>query len=226
MIVEIVASLSVIVASGTAIYSVNAWRREFKGKRDIKLAEEVLALFYQARDAISAIRSPFPCKGEGSRRQPEDNESPEQKRARDRAYVVYEHYEKRQEVFNKLQAKQYQFMSRFGSSKAQPFHDLRHIVHEIALAAGMLGDFWCERGDDPEERKRLLEETRRNESVIWSMGDKDTLAPRVDKVIQDIEQICSPIIMEQKGIVPLFRRLWSNRAVNKKGAGRQPQSPP
>lgn len=217
-ILDILGNASIMLASAVAIYGINAWRREFKGKRDIELAEEVLALFYQARDAIRAIRNPLGFKGEGSTRKPEPNESPEQKSAKDRAYVMYERYEARQEIFNKLQAKQYQFMGRFGSEKVRPFHELRGIMHEIVLAAGRLGDLWAEVPSTPEESKQHLKETRQYESVIWSLGDEDVLTPRVDGIIEDIEQICRPIIMEERTIIPFFRRLWLKMS-QKKGPG-------
>ena len=52
-----------------AAYSLDAWRREFMGKRRMELAEEVLALFYQARDVIEQIRSPVRYLGEGQTRE-------------------------------------------------------------------------------------------------------------------------------------------------------------
>ena len=52
----------------TIILGVYAWRREFIGRRKIELAEDVLARFYEARDAIARIRSPFGTSSEGSER--------------------------------------------------------------------------------------------------------------------------------------------------------------
>ena len=79
-IAEIIAAS---VASFAVIYGVNAWRREYVGKRKIELAEEVLALFYEARDVISYIRNPFSVAGEGSTRNAAPNESPEEKQIND-----------------------------------------------------------------------------------------------------------------------------------------------
>jgi hypothetical protein len=39
-----------------AVYGVDSWRREHPGKRRIELAEDTLALFYEAVDAIRHIR--------------------------------------------------------------------------------------------------------------------------------------------------------------------------
>jgi hypothetical protein len=54
----IVASAAAIVASIVAVWGINAWRREHVGRRRIDLAEEVLGLFYGAREVISSFRSP------------------------------------------------------------------------------------------------------------------------------------------------------------------------
>jgi hypothetical protein len=97
--IDIAQSLSVIVASAVAIYGIDAWRRQFVGRRRIELAEETLALFYQARDIIRAIRSPFGWSGEGQTRKRAPNERPEDKEALDRAYVLIERYNKNIEIF-------------------------------------------------------------------------------------------------------------------------------
>jgi hypothetical protein len=91
---QIIQAVSLTVAAWTAVYGINAWRREFVGKKRIDLAEEVLARFYEASDVIRIIRSPLGYVGEGSTRQAGENESPEAKQILDRAYVVFERYEK------------------------------------------------------------------------------------------------------------------------------------
>ncbi len=87
LIVDIFQGISVIFASLLAIYGIDSWRREFQGKRQIELAEETLALFYEAREAIMSIRSIGGYEGEGKSRQRKEGETPEQKAARDKAFV-------------------------------------------------------------------------------------------------------------------------------------------
>ncbi|MBN2594022.1 MAG: hypothetical protein JXA81_10980 [Sedimentisphaerales bacterium] len=190
MILEIINTLAIVIASIVAICGISAWRKEFQGKRNIELAEDVLALFYEAIDAIRAIRSPLGYLEEGATRKPQDGETPQQKQARDQAYVVRERYEKRQEVFNKLRSKRYQFKARFGTEKAKPFDDLNNIVIEIQVSADRLADIWSlDRRSDETEKRRL-----EYESVIWSRPENDNIAGRLDNVISDIERICRPII--------------------------------
>ncbi len=190
LVLEIVSTIAVVFASGTAIYGINAWKKEFSGKRKIELAEEVLALFYEARDAISAIRSPLGFVGEGSTRKQQEGESPEQKQARDRAYVVYERYDKRKEVFNKLHSLRYRFMARFGIKEAEPFENLRLIVIEIQVSANMLAESWA--------YGRKSQTTEDLEATIWEHGRDDIINTRLGKIVSDIEAICKPIILGKK----------------------------
>jgi hypothetical protein len=41
------------------ISGIGAWKREFVGKRQIELAEQTLAKFFELRDAIAYLRNPF-----------------------------------------------------------------------------------------------------------------------------------------------------------------------
>jgi len=192
---EIVNTLAIVIASIVAICGISAWRKEFQGKRRIELAEEVLVLFYEARDAITAIRSPFGFLGEGLTRKPQEAETEQEKEARDRAYVVYERFDKRKEVFSKLHSKRYQFMARFGTDKTKPFDDLRHVVIDIQCAANELAELWCEVPLDEEHKKRLREQIKEQKSIFWYSGKKDLLVPRLEKAISDIETVCRPIIV-------------------------------
>jgi len=202
-VTNILESISIIIAAWAVIIGVNAWRREYIGKRKLELAEEVLALFYEARDVISFIRSPFGFSGEGSTRNASPNETPEEKQINDRAYVVFERYNKRQDLFNKLYSMRYRYMARFGKDSAKPFDDLRKIVNEIFVSARMLSHYWKEQGrrtwKSEAEFKKHLEEMQKHEAIFWEMNaDEDTIIPRVNAVISDIEAQCLKIIGKSK----------------------------
>ena len=199
IIESVVVILASLVASGTVIYGVNAWRREYIGKRKLELTEEVLALFYEARDAIGQIRNPFSYEGEGSNRNPAPNESPEQKQINDNANVVFERYNKRQDLFNKLHSMRYRYMAQFGRESAKPFDDLNVIVNDVFVSARMLSHYWMDQGDrrwkSDAEFKKHLEEMHKYEAVFWYQGEeRDSIGPRVDTVISEIEAQALDII--------------------------------
>ena len=52
IIVDILQAISVMSACWAVIAGIDAWRREFVGKRRIELAEETFEAFFAVRDAI------------------------------------------------------------------------------------------------------------------------------------------------------------------------------
>lgn len=189
---DTVQTIGIIIASFTAICGINAWRRELSGRRRYELAEEVLALFYDAKDIIISMRCPMGMGGEGTSRKPSQNETPDQKKARDRAYIPFERYEAGSHVFARLRALRYRFMAVFGPDKSKPFEDIRHEVNRVFTAAHMLSQIWAM----PPERDLRPEDTRRLEADFWQADDKDPIALKVDAAISEIESICKPLIEE------------------------------
>ncbi|MFC2041886.1 hypothetical protein ACFLTV_00040 [Chloroflexota bacterium] len=147
-VIKILESISIIlaslIASGAVFFGVNAWRKEYIGKRKLELAEEVLSLFYESIDAIIFIRNPFTYGGEGGTRNASPNETPEEKQINDNAYVAIERYNKRQDLFNKIHSMRYRYMSHFGKESAKPFDNLDKIVKDILFSALILPDYWKE----------------------------------------------------------------------------------
>jgi hypothetical protein len=220
-IVELLSSISIIIASCVAIYGIGAWKREYRGKRQIELAEDALTLFYEAQNVIQAIRSPLGCQEEGTSRKPQKEETPAQKSARDSAYVVFERYQNRQELFNKIYSMRYRFMARFGLEAAKPFEDLRGIVNEIFGAARRLARLWATdisslRSDEQENQH--FEKQQKYQDIFWdTYSEDDPINPKLDQVILDIERVCKPIIMEKRGMVLSIKKFWSNKVKSKKG---------
>jgi hypothetical protein len=205
-IVELIGNIGIIVASGAAIWGVSAWRREFKGKRDMELAEDVLCLFYRAERAIQAVRCPGSYLSEQQGRAPEQRETPEQEQARNQAHVVFKRIQDHAQVFDQLYALRFRFVARFGRGAAKPFDEMKGIIDDIWVAAGCLAVLWAERLRRGENTSQGTEEQiTNNESVIWSKGADDQIAPRVTNIIEEIEGVCRPII---EGQASWFSRFW------------------
>jgi hypothetical protein len=207
--VELTSHIAVIVASLVAILGVSAWRREFKGKRDMELAEDVLCLFYRAERAIEAIRFPIGYSFEGQVRPTEPNETPEQKEARDRAYGVIKRIQDHTEVFDQLYTLRFRFMARFGRDKAKPFDGMKHIISMISVSAQNLARLWADQirrgGDLPQS---TVEQIKKHEEVIWSMGEADQIESDVKRIAEEIEATCRPII---EGRPSWFARVFHKR---------------
>lgn len=117
----VVQAVSVLAACWAIISGIGAWKREFSGKRQIELAEQVLAKFFEIRDAITFIRNPFSHKGEGSTRQRGDHETPEQTQLLDRGYIVIERYVQKEAAFAEFNTLRYRFMASFGFQTEEIF---------------------------------------------------------------------------------------------------------
>jgi hypothetical protein len=198
--VDFLQSISILGAAWVALYGIDAWRREHIGKRRMELAEEVLALFYQARDAIASIRSSFGYSGEGESRKPGPQETEEQKAALDRAYVLIERYNRHTELFSRLHSMRYRFMAQFGTEAAEPFLAIVRIVNEMLLSAQRLARLtsvaeWSLQTDEAQELhgKRIMEVYR----TYYEGFDDDPIAPRVEEAVLQIERTCRAAIESQ-----------------------------
>lgn len=198
---QIAQSVSVILASLFAIYGFDAWRREHIGKRRIELAEETLALFYQAKDAIESIRNSFGFEGEGTTRVPGLNEKPEHKAALDQAYVLIERYNRHSELFSRIHSLRYRVMAQLGVEAAQPFEALNRIVNELILSSHRMArlntqrERFNETEESEEKRHRDYLEVM---NIYYSGAEDDPISPKVQQVVEDIERTCRKII-ESKG---------------------------
>jgi len=208
---------SIILASLFAIYGIDAWHREFVGKRRIELAEEVLALFYQAQDIISSIRSPFGYGGEGETRKPGPNEKPEHKEALDAAYVLIERYNRHIEVFSRIHALRYRFMAQqFGTHSSKPFDALNQVINELILAARRKARLSTVpelvlRSDAAIEKHH--QEFIESERVYYGGTEDDPIALKVKNVVAEIERICKPIIESHGTLFSLINfRIWKKMA--------------
>src|SRR4030067_3279753 len=141
-VAQIAQAVSVVLACFVAISGINAWKREFIGKRRIEIAENILAKFFQVRDAIATIRSPFGSIGEGKTRDKSEHETPEQTELLYQAYVVYERFEIHKDVFNEFNLLKYKFMAAFGKDQEDIFTRVNKVVNSIFISARMLGTYY------------------------------------------------------------------------------------
>jgi hypothetical protein len=116
-----------LVAAGTAVWGITAWRREHVGKRKIDLAEQILALAYEARDVFEAIRSPLGRPEEGSTRKASSEETPTETAMLNYAFIQVERCNHRADLFAKLRSLRYRFMAQHGPKSGEPFDEMNSI---------------------------------------------------------------------------------------------------
>jgi len=188
--------ISLLIGIWVAIYGIDSWRREHKGKRQIELAEETLALFYEARDVISYIRNPLSHTSETDSVERGESEPEVKYECRKQASIVYKRYNEHQALFNRIHSMRYRFMAQIGKEQAQPFDDLRKIVNELLSSANRLAHLWARDYFRTEEQQKEYSETvEKLEAVFWDRcNDEDPINPRLNQVVSDIEKTCSGVI--------------------------------
>lgn len=200
-------NIALVIASMTAVYGVNEWRRQLKGRREYELAEEVLTLVYDCRDRLRFIRSPFAHKGEGSTREADPAETPEQSELLNRAYIVFERYEKNSEVFSELFKLRYRFVAVFGRESAKPLEELKQSLNDVFVSANMLPAYWLRQGRVPMEKDEFeqhLKVMHKHESAFWgTFSAEDEFDQKIETIVSEIESVCSRIIRPKS-----FRQRW------------------
>lgn len=177
-----------------AFYGLDSWRREHLGRRQIELAEDALALFYEAADALKHIRHPASFEYETKDITRKDQENDAEFSARKNASIVFVRTAEYSELFNRLHAMRYRFMAQIGRDKAQPFEDIRRIVLDVENAAASLARIWPHahfRDNAAFDAHRKRVEGLEN---IFGWGVEDPITPRVEQVIHMIETTCRGVI--------------------------------
>lgn len=192
-ILDILKSFGVIIASAVAVWGINSWRRQAKWERKYELAEEVLANFYEAHQAIRIIRSPIGFGKEGSSRQKKENETLKETEIYNQAYVSRERFERNKTPFEKLHTLKYRFIALNGREYEEPFDKFNQIINKIFLASDQiamvkLGQY----EDDKELTREILKEGRR---YLYSrtQGD-DEIENDLKNALKIIEDKCLSII--------------------------------
>ena len=194
--IELLKQVSILIAAWVAIYGIDSWRREHTGKRQIELAEDTLALFYEASDAIKHIRHCFSLSSETEGIERGGKETDSEYQARKNASVVFKRYNDHQELFNKLHAMRYRFMAQIGKEKAKPFDDLRSIVNEITLSARILARLWArDQFKTDEQWEQHRKQLEKYEAVFWEgLEEEDPINPKLKAVLSEIETTCQGVI--------------------------------
>ncbi len=189
---SVVTAITAVVGVSIAARRLDKWRTETIGKRKAELAEEVLADFYQARDIISAARSPGSFGYEGATRTKADWESDEDTRTLNAYFATVERLNNKSEFFAQLHARRYRFVAHFGLEAGASYDELHAIHAEITIAVRMLIMTYQNRdqGNLPAGRAKW------EAAIGWSPLDDDKIPVRIDAIVFAVEKICRPAIQE------------------------------
>ncbi|MCQ9374202.1 hypothetical protein NMQ14_08075 [Methyloversatilis sp. XJ19-13] len=205
--------VAVISACWAIISGVGAWKREFIGKRQIELAEQVLEKFFEVKDAIAYIRNPFASSDEGKTRQRRDGETTAESDLLDRGYIVVERYSKKENVFADFNTLKYKFMASFGPETEQIFIDTNKALNSIFVSARMLAThYWQRQGRvqmEKDEFQKHLDEMHRHEGIFWDIGsDTDEIRIQLKAIQERLEQATASCFQEPMSTFKILTKKW------------------
>ncbi|MFQ5799875.1 MAG: hypothetical protein ACE5H0_14450 [Bacteroidota bacterium] len=206
-------AVAVFSACWAIISGIGAWKREFVGKRQIELAEQVLAKFFEIRDAVAFIRNPFSHSDEGKTRKRAEHETPGESELLDRGYIVVERYSQRETVFAEFNALKYRFVASFGAQMEEIFTESDRVVNSIFISARMLAThYWQRQGRvkmESDEFQKHLEEMHRHEGIFWDTGsENDEIRTKLAQIQSKLETAVKPCFQEPVGLYSFITRKW------------------
>lgn len=212
-IAAIAQAVAIITACWSIVSGIGAWKREFIGKRQIELAEQVLAKFFELKDAVAYIRNPFASLDEGKSRQRSKSETAEESELLDRGYIVVERYSKKESGFADFNTLKYKFMASFGTDTEEIFTETSRTVNSIFISARMLAThYWKRQRRVPrneDDFQKHLDEMFRHEGIFWDMGsDKDEIRTRLGDIEIKLERATAPCFREPSHAFSRFVRKW------------------
>lgn len=169
-----------ISAASTAIAVWIAWQAmsTWKKQKRSKIAEEIIMMAYELKAIIGTVRNPFSYSSEGLSRKVEQGESSNDKDWLNSLFVPIERLNEHKDKLSEARIIQLKTQLYFPNIGGE-FDNLRKIIVEIEVAAVMRYRM---------REKMSSEESEKQENIIWNMGDKDILNPRIEKCISNIEK--------------------------------------
>jgi hypothetical protein len=164
-------------------------------KRRSEIAEQTLAAFFQAKEAIKWARRPQPLfVDEGKSRKPEHDETDAQRCRRNIYFIPIERLAAQKNAFEELSALQHVFVAHFGEQTAAYFEVIAEAYLEIDQAARTLIQSVCPEDNDTEAVVSALHQNELKAIGYGSDQARFEIDQRVSKVVEDIVAICRPIL--------------------------------
>ena len=167
----------------TAIDSIKA---DSAREQRIELAEDVLGLFYQAAEAITAIRSGL--------------DSNAKKSLTGLVDTVNNRLEQQAKIFDTLESLKAPFITRFGAEQAGPFEQITQVLTDIRNAVTQLNEFETVHAQvyDEEQSERLISKMKKYEAILrLGYEDVDEIDEIVGSAISRMEQTCNRLTVRK-----------------------------
>jgi hypothetical protein len=189
-------ALAVSAGLGLAWWGLHKWRIEQVGKRQCELAEDALALIFEAQDVFDSVRSPFGFAGEGASRERSEYESDQMRKTLDHQFVPIERLNSHADYFRRVQSVRPRLKAIFGSNATASLDEIFKIRNEIANASRMLSHYAEDAIDaSHDERNEIRESRNRHEQTKWKGTQQpDLIDQRLVEAKNTLEARLEPLL--------------------------------
>ena len=161
------------------------WRRRYE------LAEQLLTVAYEARDALTWSRARVVFSGEGETRHATEGESEKLQERRNSYFVPVERLSRDAKSFATLQTLRYTVAAHFGQDAAKAVGAITEAHHEIVSTAGLLIQL-ASADDSPSTAQNLIPLRER----LWGQRP-DAMDRKIEEAVAALEAICRPVLSEK-----------------------------
>jgi hypothetical protein len=195
-IIALVNTSAVFLGVGIAAWGLRKWRIEQIGKRQCELAEEALALSYEAQGVFDFIRSPIGFAGEGSTRKRSEGETEAEQKVLDQEFVSIERINNQADFFSRVQKLRPRFKALFGTEATEPLDEILKVRGDVILAARMLSHYAVDNiHASREERADSRANREKQQDVKWKgSSTPDLIDQRLSIARQKLETRISPLL--------------------------------
>ena len=188
-----IALAATVIASITAVWGINAWKREHLGKSKIDLAERVLELAYQIQELIEDIQSPLGFGNEGMSRKSSSEETAIESAVLNASFVTVERFEKCRPIFSEFYSLRFRCRIRLGEECFKLIEELWQIRHEFSRPFRRLQRkiaYLKQRPGsdmDSEEHEIAIQNIWNEEQEQY---DNRKVSERTAKIVSRLEHVC------------------------------------
>jgi len=182
---ELARTAATLIAALVAIWGINTWRRQLVGTKRYELAEQTLALFYEAQEVIREMRVGVVDKNElsgFSKPEPTETENP---------MVAWFNAmdAERRALFAKLEALKFRFMATFGSEYGRAFEIFASVNGKVRHAAMRLPEF-----DQNRMSEGAWKAYKRWDEIRYYTGETDEIEKELSAALAPVEQLCRDVV--------------------------------
>ncbi len=189
-------TVAVCFGAWIAWRGLRTWRLEQIERRQCELAEESLALMYEAKEMFEHVRSPLVLESEGSSLAHEVDSSSASGRTSNIAFAPAERLNSYQNLFERVSAIRPRLRAIFGGKAESPLTEILRIRHEILLAVKLLVH------RDPSTP--IDDDYRKFDEVAWKrLTGSDSIEDRIDAATSELEKLVEPLLNSR------YRTRWN-----------------